>query len=248
MTINNLQSKVEILEAKLVESHKLSSTEDEISGIKEMNAELETQIADASQENKMIKSQFEKQIAIFNQKISFYETQLNEAKIQQEEGQKVHEALLKAFKSMEAEKDFSKDNVHDMIQKQRSEYIEEIANIQSKFEETKSRLTDQVEKLSQQNNTLELNYKIRISEVENDNLQLTQQIEELIKSKSMLSENLKIIESDKIQLIDTLEAQYKEKIKSLENELNERNTSNQEFIDQHARGTFFRSDAAERFL
>ena len=114
---------------------------------------------------------------------------------------------------MEAEKVFSKDNVHDMIQKQRSEYIEEIENIQSKFEETKSRLTDQVEKLSQQNNTLELNYKIKISEVENDNLQLIQQVEELTKSKSMLSENLKIIESDKIQLIDTLEAQYKEKIK-----------------------------------
>ena len=71
MTINNLQAKVENLEAKLAESHKLSSTEVEISGIKEMNAELETQIADASQENKMIKSQFEKQIAILNKKSHF---------------------------------------------------------------------------------------------------------------------------------------------------------------------------------
>ena len=36
-----------------------------------MNAELGTQIADASQENKMIKSQIEKQIAIQNLKYHF---------------------------------------------------------------------------------------------------------------------------------------------------------------------------------
>ena len=133
---------------------------------------------------------------------------------------------------MEAEKDFSNDNVQDIIQKQRSEYIEEISNIQCKFDEAKLRLTEQVEKLSQQNNAIELNSKIRVSELENENIQLLQQIQELEKSKSVLSENLKTFESDKIKLIDTLEMQYKEKIKSLENELNERNASNQEFIDK----------------
>ena len=57
----------------------------------------------------MIKSQFEKQIAILHQKISFNETKLNEVKIQQEEGEKVHEALLKASKEHGGKKDFNKD-------------------------------------------------------------------------------------------------------------------------------------------
>lgn len=65
---------------------------------------------------------------------------------------------------LQIETDTSKE---DFIQKQRNEYIEEISNLQSKFEEAKSRFTAQVEKLTEENNNLDFSLKMKISELKN---------------------------------------------------------------------------------
>lgn len=65
---------------------------------------------------------------------------------------------------LQIETDTSKE---DFIQKQRNEYIEEISNLQSKFEEAKMRFTAQVEKLTEENNNLDFSLKMKISELKN---------------------------------------------------------------------------------
>jgi hypothetical protein len=71
----------------------------------------------------MAKSDVEKQKAIFNQKITFYEQQLKESETQQRDNEKSYNALMNAFKRIEEEKDYSQGNIEDMIQRQRADYI-----------------------------------------------------------------------------------------------------------------------------
>mmetsp|Transcript_39024 Transcript_39024/g.44627 ORF Transcript_39024/g.44627 Transcript_39024/m.44627 type:complete len:579 (+) Transcript_39024:502-2238(+) len=138
---------------------------------------------------------------------------------------------MKAFKTIEAEKDYSTDNVKDMIQNQRSEYIKEITNLQSKFDETKQRLTSQVESLTEKNNSLDLEYRIKLSELETQNGQLSQQIEELLAIKCQNEEAIRVQETEKLELIKSLERQYKEKIKRLETDLNDRAAKHQQALE-----------------
>lgn len=103
-------------------------------------------------------------IAVKDQHLSFAQSQLTEGNNQLIEEKKSYDALMKAFKMLQIETDTSKE---DFIQKQRNEYIEEISNLQSKFEEAKSRFTAQVEKLTEENNNLDFSLKMKISELKN---------------------------------------------------------------------------------
>ena len=223
---------IDELKNQISESRSELKNEEELQKAKDKILNLEKDLVNASEEVKLLSANLEKQIALHNQKVFFYEAQLAESKIQQEESHKAHEALMKAFKSVEAEQNYSKDNVHEIMQQHRSEQFEEIKNLESKFTETKQRLTSQIEKLSEQNNALELELKIKTSELEKENEQLSQNIEELTSAKAKLEDALKQLETEKLHLIDTLEQQYREKIKKLESDLNCKSRQHQETVDE----------------
>ena len=170
------------------------------------------------EDEKLIISEYEKSIAVKDQNLSFAQTQLFESENQRKEMQKSYDALMKAFKTLESEADYNKD---DLIQQQRNKYIEEISHLQSKFDEAKTRFTAQVEKLTKENNDLDFNLKMRISELKNLTTAYEGKIETLSKDKQILEESLKTQESDKLNLIECLEKQYKEKVKRLENDLSD---------------------------
>lgn len=222
---------IEELENQLIEQSKCIRSQEDTHKILEVKTQLEKNLREAKEESKATKSEWDKLIALLNQKVSFYEVQLVEAENQQCESKKAYEALMKAFKTIEAEKDYSTDNVKDMIQNQRSEYIKEITNLQSKFDETKQRLTSQVESLTEKNNSLDLEYRIKLSELETQNGQLSQQIEELLAVKCQNEEAIRVQETEKLELIKSLERQYKEKIKRLETDLNDRATKHQQALE-----------------
>jgi chromosome segregation ATPase len=223
---------VEELEDQVFEQQKQIKKQKEASELKVQLDELQATLWDTKEACKLDKANLEKQIAVQGQKLNFYETQLKEADAQQKENKKSYDALMKAFKSLEAAKDNSEGNIHDIIQQQRSEYIEEISNLQSKFNDTRQRLAEQVEKLTSENNDLALDLKVRTAELQRDNEQFKQQVEELTQDKSKLEEALKQLESEKLNLIDSIESHYKEKIDRLEGDLNAANMMHQEALDE----------------
>lgn len=170
---------IDELKNQISESRFELKNEEELEKAKDKILKLEKDLVNAFEEVKLLNANLEKQVAIHNQKVFFYEAQLAESKIQQEESRKAHEALMKAFKSFEAEQCSSQDNVHEIMQQHRSEQFEEIKNLESKFTETKQRLSSQIEKLSEQNNALELELKIKTSELEKENAQLSQNLQEV---------------------------------------------------------------------
>lgn len=108
--------------------------------------------------------------------------------------------------------------------------------MESKFSETKQRLSEQVERLTQENNNIVLDNKVQLSDLQNQNSMLRQQIEELSHSKVKSEETLKQIELEKLLLVESIETHYKAKIDKLEEELSEANSRNQETMDSLIEG------------
>lgn len=108
--------------------------------------------------------------------------------------------------------------------------------MESKFSETKQRLSEQVERLTQENNNIVLDNKVQLSDLENENSMLKQQIAELSHSKTKSEETLKQIEIEKLSLVESIETHYKAKIDKLEEELSDANSRNQETMDSLIEG------------
>lgn len=220
------------LEDQVFEQQKQIKKQKEANGLKVQLDELQATLWDAKEACKLEKANLEKQIAVQGQKLNFYETQLKEADAQQKENKKSYDALMKAFKSLEAAKDNSEGNIHDIIQQQRSEYIEEISNLQSKFNDTRQRLAEHVEKLTSENNDLALDLKVRTAELQRENDQLKQQVEELNQDKTKLQEALKQLESEKAKPNRFHRIPLQRKIDRLEGDLNSANMMHQEALDE----------------
>lgn len=225
----NLNCKIESLENQLIEQSKILKSQCSVEEILQSKIQLEEYINQIKEDKKNMLSESEKVIAVKDQQLSFAQSQVFEAHNQLAEEKKSYDALMKAFKMLQIETDTSKE---DFIQQQRNEYIEEISNLQSKFEEAKSRFTVQVEKLTEENSRLDFSLKMKASELKNFISTSDQKVENLDKVIQQLEESLKVQEKQKLDLIESLEKQYKEKIKRLENEINDRVVKYQQNLEE----------------
>ena len=179
--------------------------------------------------SKDLTSQLEKANAVHEQKVSFYETQLAEAKMQQEDSQRGYESLMLTVKNLEEKNENS--NIQEFLQKQRTEQLEEMQNLELKYKSTNQQLSQEIEELVENNNKLELKMKISVSELEKENEQYTEQLEELKKQNLQLTEDLKQLEEEKLNLVKSIEDHYKEKVERLEAQLDEKNSHSQETME-----------------
>jgi hypothetical protein len=103
--------------------------------------------------------------------------------------------------------------------------------MESKFSETKQRLSEQVERLGQENNDIILDHKVQLSDLNNENAILREQIDELTHSKANSEEASRQIETEKLSLVESIETHYKSKIDKLEDEVSEAQSKYQETFD-----------------
>lgn len=218
------------LEQRVTDNTANEDTEDKISQLSARIAELQGQLCESYEETKMLSTKLEKANAIYQQKVSFYETQLEEAKIQREEAQNAHESLMTAFNNLQSHD--ANASMHDLIHKQRSEQLDELKALELKHSHVRDRLSKQVDTLTEQNSKLELEMKVRINELESDNLRLKQLLEETTVQKSECDKALKQLESEKLALVEQIEEHFKEKVLKLENDLSHKAKTYQDTIEE----------------
>jgi len=195
------------------------------------NKELEILIADLRKERSLQKASHEKELAILNQKIQLYDSQMAELKAQQADSEKAQVTLLNVMKNLEAEQESSKDNVTEIIKQQRNQQLEEIRKLEEEYRKTKLRLVEQVENLTNENSEIELKLKVTQSELNNEIDHLTKQNEDLeLQLGQSLNQN-KDQETQREQLIKTLEDKYQRKISELEKDISNLEASNKHAIE-----------------
>lgn len=96
--ILQLNKRIEQLE----EENKFKNDKDSdeyLDKLKQINNDLTSQLHETLEELKLSKLEFEKELAVKEQKLSFYETKLFEAKSQQQQSENLYENLMNAFEN-----------------------------------------------------------------------------------------------------------------------------------------------------
>lgn len=219
-TIEELKVKVSGLET-IISNGSLEQEDEEVKKLKKEIRILQEKLQDSLEDSIIISTKLEKDEALHSQQISFYNTQLKEAKDEQEDSQKAHESLMMAFKSLEYKNNNS--NVHEVIQNIRTEQQEELKSIENKYKDTKQSLMEEIDQLNNTNNKFELELKVSVTGLEKENNRLKEQIDEVKNQKSQLVEDYKVLEDEKLKLVDSIESHYREKVGNLEEQINEKN-------------------------
>lgn len=113
-TIEELKAKLTDLETQISNSS-LEQEDEEIENLHKEIRNLQEKLQDSQEDFKILNTQLEKNNALHAQQISFYNTQLKEAKAEQEDSQKAQESLMMAFKSLENKN--NNTNIHEIVQR-----------------------------------------------------------------------------------------------------------------------------------
>ena len=153
----SLQSKISLLEAEL-------KTKDELI--------------------KSLKNQISKDQAVHVQKMEFLEVQLKEYKNQMTENKKAHDSILTAFEANQSNEKRTQ-STNKQIGEIKENHNREIKNLQTEFENSKKRMQDKIQQLTEKNNELELKYKFENNDLQKEIEDLKDQLEgsELARNK-----------------------------------------------------------------
>ena len=174
------------------------------------------------------KAKLEKLIAMAVQKHEFVELQLKEAKQQLEESKLSHHTVVSAL-----EKNSNFENISEaakQIEELKEVHTKEIKELEMNFETIKSRLTSQIDQLTEKSSELEMKLKFEVLEKDEEIKNLREEGLNLKNSLNQISEQYKNVDSQKISLIEESEKRHKEEIKSLEEQLEEKEKNAQKEI------------------
>ena len=181
---------------------------------------LENSSKIANEEIKTLKIKWEKELAIKSQKQDFYEMQLSEAKKQLEEAHKSHDTMVKALEGKE-DQVLDQEEASKQLVSMKETHLKEIKELEKIHEDARTRLTKQLEQMTEKASSLELTMKLQSA----DNTKLIETKTECINSlQEQLNKAIahsKALELQKIKLLDEAEQNYKEVIKGLETQMDE---------------------------
>lgn len=87
-----------------------------------------------------MKNKFEKEVAIYNQKIEFKDVQFTQLKSQLEETRKTHDSMVRAMESKAKESYDGKEVAQKQIEELKELHSAEIRNLEKDYEESRQRL------------------------------------------------------------------------------------------------------------
>ncbi len=148
------------------------------------------------------------------------ELQLTEAKNQNNETKRAYEAALLCF-------DSNNQNSGDgsrQIEELRENHKIEIKQLEVEFESNKKKLLHQIEQLTDKNNETELSMKLKIAELNKEVENLKENFEQSEEQRRYLSEQNKLLDSQKLKLYNETEERYTQRIRALEAELEDQNS------------------------
>ena len=175
-----------------------------------------------------------------HQKMEFLEVQLHEARNQSNEVKRAYEAALACFDGSN-----QSSSAEDMrqIEDLKENHRMEIRQIETEFESSRKRLTQQLELLTEKNSELERNANFSASDMKKEIESLKEELEQSEHQKKILSNQNKALESQKLRIYQEAEERYAQRIRSLESELEDQkskmeqdlyeiNTKNEESLSQ----------------
>ena len=229
--ISQCKDKIKQLEQELNLKADKDSNEN-IEKLTQTNHSLEVQLNKAVEDHKLAKLQYEKGLAVKEQKLSFYETELSEIKSKLQQSESLYKSLMEAFGDRNCWGGVKKlnDSIEEIIHDQRNQANEEIKTLKNNHKQAKESYIKEIEKLTEKNKSLELDLKVKCSEFMKDIEQLRTQNDGLIAEKQSLNLSIKNLESQHMEMVESIKKQYRERIEWLENDISQKEKLSQQNI------------------
>ena len=115
----------------------LFSKEKEQEGLEQTEriSELEMVLKEVEDENEALKSKFEKDHAITQQKMEFLQVQLDQERGQRQEEKKNHDRMLRSIQSSQRESVIGKEEATKQLDDVKSHYMAEYHTLQQQFDQ-----------------------------------------------------------------------------------------------------------------
>ena len=197
--------------------------EENAQALGELNERLKSadlNIRQKDEQYKATKSSYEKEKAILHQKIEFLEVQLSEARNQNNETKRAYEAALSCF---EGDNQPTGD-ISRQLEELKDNHKMQIKQIETEFETSRKKLSQQVEQLTERNNELELNLQLKSSDLTKEIENMQEELDQSEQQRRYLNEQNKVLEDQKAKLLNEIEERYTQKIRTLESELEDVNS------------------------
>lgn len=183
----------------------LSENSDLKESLRVREEETDSSVREKDDELKSLKNMFDKEMAIFKQKVEFKEVQNQQLKSQLDESRKNHDNMVKAIENRAKESHDGKESAFKQVERLKEEHALEISELERQFSETRLSLETQVESLNERNNDLDLKYKLLKAEYEKDSENLRSQLETSEHQRVRAMEQSKSLDSQKLRLLEEAE-------------------------------------------
>ncbi|OMJ93442.1 hypothetical protein SteCoe_3558 [Stentor coeruleus] len=190
--------------------------ENQITKLKKRVDELEKKLKDTEEVLKTSQAKWSKESAMVLQKLEFAEQELDETKRNLEEQKKQHSSMLS---NLQSSSPGSSEDVEVMIQRLRSQYVEDMKKLELESENTKSKLTQQLEGLRQKYSDLELKYKLDQSDWTEKSRKFDEDLTSALEEKARVTEQLNEYTVNFTQKAQENEMKLKKRVQILESQL-----------------------------
>lgn len=138
------------------------------------------------------------------------EMQMEGLQKQVAENKRTYENMIKAFQSNK------KENNNGQLQEVKNKYQQEMQQMQEEWETSRTRLTREIENITEKYGDLELKYKCELNEQLKENEQLNEQLAEVKGENRKHQETIKQLDENKQLVVQEQEQRYHHKIRQLE--------------------------------
>ena len=114
--------------------------------------ELDSAVREKDDEIKSMRNMFDKETAIFKQKLEFKDVQAQQLKSQLDESRKSHEQMVRAIESKARESYDGKEIVQKQLEQLKEMHTLEMKDALEGFNQTRTKLEEQVEQLNEKLN------------------------------------------------------------------------------------------------
>jgi len=177
-------------------------------------ANLQATVKNLNDQLKTMTIKYEKEEAVRKQREEFYKLQLAEAKGQLEEAQKSHDTMMKTLQGKNKSGDNQEANKHLFLMKE--EHLNEMKELEKAHKEVRDKLSAQLEQTSEKASELELKLKLLETDYSKEIEGKNEVIATLQGQLNKATQQVKALESQKVNLLEETEKNYKEIIENLE--------------------------------
>ena len=166
----SLKEENEQLKHELEEKSKVFNQElqDDRDNLKRQVEELSLSLQQKTNDLDSGRNQWENEKTIMQQKVNFLNTQITETKNQVDENRKIYEAMTKTLQNKDSEKGEAIDEAEKKIQEIKSQHVQEVQEIEQRFESTNKRLSEELEKSRSEENDAKMQLKLSTTSAEKE--------------------------------------------------------------------------------